>query len=97
MQLKEQDLQSTTTAYIVLENATFPLGRVPIATQGEPHKQCGIARRIGYTDPSSHAQPIYRLKVQATPLTMMKTLPNFFVLAQGIFRVYQQPESPNCV
>ena len=93
MQLEELDLQSTHMTYIALDATTLPLGKIPIATQADPQKQCGIARRIGYTGSSPNDLALYRLKLSTTRPTLMTTLAGYFFLSQGIFQVYTQEES----
>ena len=90
MQLEEKFLQSAQGTYIAFDATTLPLVKISIATQREPQKMCGIARRIGYTGTSSNDLPLYRLKLDTTRPTLKVTLPGYFVLEQGMFREYHQ-------
>ncbi len=90
MQLEEKLPPLVQVVYIALASTTLPLGKIPIAAQSEPHKMCGMARRIGYTGSSTNDLALYHLKLN-TPHTNHKiTLPGDFVLEHGRFRVYHQ-------
>lgn len=90
MQLEEKTIQTTQVTYITFDATSTPRGKIPIATQSDPQKMCGIARRIGYTGSSTNDLALYRLKLN-TPRPNLKTmLPGYFVLEHGIFRDYHQ-------
>ena len=97
MQLEENPIQTTQVTYIAFDATTLPKGKIPIAAQLAPQKICGIARRIGYSESSYNALALYRLKLYTPRPTIMETLPGYFVLEQGVFRDYTQPEHPNGV
>ena len=82
---------------IAFDATTLPKGKIPIATQSDPEKMCGIARRIGYSGSSQNAFALYRLKLYTPRPTIMETLPGYFVLEQGVFRDYTQLEHSKSV
>ena len=55
-----------------------------IATVEVPDRVCGMARRIGYTDPLEMDLEIYRLRVKSASLHTAVPPTGFFVLGKGI-------------
>ena len=92
MQFEENLLHPSQMTYIAFDATTSPKGKIPIATQSDPQKRCGIARRIGYTGSSRNDLALYRLKLNTSRLTLTIMLPGYYVLEHGIFRDSQQSE-----
>jgi hypothetical protein len=65
-----------------------------IATQDKPDEVCGFARRVGLTDRKGEPQVLYRLKLKRHLATYnTATLPDFFVLENGVFVKWSQQSS----
>lgn len=64
-------------------------GKLAVTPFGEPEAQCGIARRVGYTDGSDTALALYRLKIKIPGQRIYVTLPSLFVVVGGIFLDYE--------
>ncbi len=76
---------------IAITNATFKhsCGKLPVATTIAPERVCGEARRIGYAGKSETDLAIYRLKIKSYPGLPTVTLPNLYVIKDGLFVEYQ--------
>lgn len=64
-------------------------GKLAVTPLGEPETQCGIARRVGYTNGSDTALALYRLKIKIQGQRIYVTLPSLFVVVGGIFLDYE--------
>ena len=86
-------LQSSQQMYIpavTITSATFKhsWGKLPVATTGAPERVCGEARRIGYAGKSETDFALYRLKIKSSNGIPTMTLPNLYVIKDGIFIEY---------
>lgn len=86
-------LQSSQQMYIpaiTITSATFKhsWGKLPVATTGAPERVCGEARRIGYTGKSETDFALYRLKIKSSNGIPTMTLPNLYIIKDGIFVEY---------
>lgn len=66
------------------------LKQIPVATTAAPDRVCGGARRIGYTGTLDSDLPLYRLKIRISNDLPTVTLPDFYVLEDGLFVEYEQ-------
>jgi len=66
------------------------LSKYLLARRETPDRVCGLARRVGYTGTKETDFALYRLKVRATPDVLAVTLSDFFILEDGLFRVYER-------
>ncbi len=82
--------QQTYIPAVTISSATFKhsWGKLPIATTGAPERVCGEARRIGYTGKSDTDFAIYRLKIKSYQGLPTVTLPNLYVIKNGLFVEY---------
>lgn len=65
------------------------LSRYLLAMRETPDRICGLARRVGYTGSKETDFALYRLKVRSNPELPAITFSGFFILENGIFRVYE--------
>ena len=65
------------------------LAKVLVATREHPEDVCGMAKRVGYTGKSNNDLAIYRLKVRDGASRVVFTLPNLFVVEEGVFKEYE--------
>ena len=82
--------QQTYIPAVTITSATFKhsWGKVPVATTGAPERICGEARRIGYTGKSETDFAIYRLKIKSYQGLPTVTLPNLYIIKDGLFVEY---------
>ncbi len=67
------------------------LSKYVLAIRETPDRPCGLARRVGYTGPKATDFALYRLKVRVDPdFSVITTLSGFFILEDGLFRVYER-------
>lgn len=64
--------------------------KLSIALEETPNHISGQALRVGYTGSLLTDLALYRLKIKATSELPATTLPGFFVLEHGLFRVYEE-------
>lgn len=74
----------------ILGTVANSLRKIKIATREAPEVVCGFAQRVGYTGTLQTDLAIYRLRIKFSPDLLAVTLTNFFVLENGIFRVYER-------
>ncbi len=91
--MSQELLQSSQQMYIpavTITSATFKhsWGKLPVAMTGAPERVCGEARRIGYTGKSETDFALYRLKIKSSNGIPTVTLPNLYVIKDGIFVEY---------
>ncbi len=85
--------QPTYIPAIVLPIGTrkHSLSKYMLAMRETPHRICGLAQRVGYTGPEETDFALYRLKIRYNAdLRAIITLSGFFILEDGIFRVYER-------
>ena len=82
--------QQTYIPAVTITNATFKhsWNKLPVATTGAPERICGEARRIGYTGKSENDYALYRLKIKLDNGLPTVTLPNLYVIKDGLFVEY---------
>ena len=82
--------QQTYIPAVTISSATFKhsWGKLPVATTGAPERVCGEARRIGYTGKSENDFAIYRLKIKHDNGLPTVTLPNLYIIKDGLFVEY---------
>ncbi len=82
--------QQTYIPAVTITSATFKhsWGKLPVATTGAPERICGEARRIGYTGKSETDFAIYRLKIKSYQGLPTVTLPNLYIIKDGLFVEY---------
>ncbi len=82
--------QQTYIPAVTIASATFKhsWGKLPVATTGAPERVCGEARRIGYTGKSETDFAIYRLKIKSYQGLPTVTLPNLYIIKDGLFVEY---------
>ena len=88
-QLSAQSMQQYMPA-VALTRATLKhsLPKVPVSVWNAPERICGTAQRVGYTGKQDDDLAIYRLKIKPADGLSTITLPNFYVIDQGIFIEY---------
>jgi hypothetical protein len=62
--------------------------KISLATLDASDLVCGVTQRVGFTGTLETDLAIYRLKVRHSPDRPAVTLPGFFVLEDGVFRMY---------
>ena len=65
------------------------LRKIAIATIEAPARVCGVAQRVGYTGVLETDLAMYRLRVKPDDKHVAVTLAGFFVLENGVFRLYE--------
>lgn len=63
--------------------------RLPVATSAAPDSICGEARRIGYTGKDDDDLALYRLKIKPGNGLSTVTLPNIYIIEEGLFQDYE--------
>ncbi len=83
--------QQTYIPAIAITRATLKhsWNRVPVATSAAPNQVCGEARRIGYTGKKESDLALYRLKIKSHNGSPTMTLPNLYVIKDGLFEEYE--------
>ena len=91
-QQRQELFQQSYVPVVAMPHATLrhSLLRLPIALHTAPDRACGFAQRVGYTGNQDTDLAIYRLKIKGTRDIPTITLPNLFVIENGIFVDYDQ-------
>ena len=95
-QQRQELFQQSYVPAVAMAHATlrYSLPRLPVALQTEPDRICGFAQRVGYTGNQDTDLAIYRLKIKAVHNIPTITLPNLFVIENGVFVDYEQWRTP---
>ena len=69
--------------------------RFPIALKNVPEQICGIAYRVGWTSKMKRNQALFRLRLNMDHANYgTATLPNLYILEDGIFVEYLPADDP---
>jgi hypothetical protein len=84
--------QQTYIPAIMISRATlkYSWSRLPVATNLAPEETCGKAIRIGYTGRLDNDLALYRLKIKQGNGLPTVTLPNIYIIEEGLFLDYEQ-------
>ena len=88
---QSQYAQHTYIPAIAITRATLKhsWNKVPVATVAAPEQVCGEARRIGYTGKLDSDSALYRLKIKQGKGLPTVTLPELYIIENGMFQEYE--------